>query len=42
MNGVLTGGWAYVWAAYIMTALILTGFSVRAIALFRDARRRER
>ncbi len=42
MNGVITGGWAYIWAAYILTALILVGFTVRAIALFRGALRRER
>ena len=26
MNGVVTGGWAYVWAAYGFTALVLVAY----------------
>lgn len=42
MNGVVSGGWSYVWAAYIISALVLTGFTARAIAIFRAANRRQR
>lgn len=42
MSGVVSGGWAYVWAAYIISAVVLTAFTTRAIVMFRDAARRER
>ena len=42
MNGVVTGGWSYVWAAYIISAVVLAGFTGRAIAIFRGAVRRQR
>ena len=29
MNGVLTGGWAFVWAAYAVSALLIFGYAAR-------------
>jgi heme exporter protein D len=42
MNGIVAGGWAYVWAAYIISALILAGFTARTVAIFRGVARRQR
>jgi hypothetical protein len=39
MNGIVTGGWDFVWAAYIITALVLSAFTGRAWFLERTARR---
>ena len=33
MNGIVHGGWGYVWAAYIATAVVLGGYAVRALVL---------
>ena len=40
--GVITGGWEFVWAAYGVTAVILTGYAVSVIARHRAQRRRGR
>ena len=31
MNGIVHGGWPFVWAAYILSALVLGGYTVRVI-----------
>ena len=41
-GGVVTGGWAYVWAAYIISFVVLTAFTARAITIFKSAARRQR
>ena len=41
MRGVITGGWNYVWAAYIVTVLILGGYVVAVVARYRSAMRRD-
>ena len=38
--GVISGGWEFVWAAYGVTAVILTGYAVSVIARYRAQRRR--
>ena len=35
MTGVIQGGWEFVWAAYAVTAAILTGYAVSVIARYR-------
>ena len=35
MNGILTGGWSFVWAAYSVTATILAAYSIHTILEFR-------
>ena len=37
MNGVVEGGWSFVWAAYSLSALLLAAWGVRALLLLRDA-----
>jgi heme exporter protein CcmD len=39
-QGVITGGWGFVWAAYAVTAAILGGYAVSVIARYRAYRRR--
>jgi heme exporter protein D len=39
VNGIVQGGWPFVWAAYIVTALVLGGYAVHAIIAGRIARR---
>lgn len=39
MSGIVHGGWGYVWGAYIVTALVLGGYALRAFALHRIGRR---
>jgi len=39
-EGVITGGWEFVWAAYGLSAVILTGYAVSVIARYRAQRRR--
>ena len=41
MNGTVTGGWSFVWSAYVITALALGIYTVRAISLFRSASSRK-
>ena len=36
MNGVVTGGWSYVWAAYAITAAVLVIYGVTLITRLRD------
>jgi hypothetical protein len=40
MNGVLNGGWGFVWAAYLISAIVLVSYAGRTIALFRASARR--
>jgi hypothetical protein len=43
MSGVLQGGWEFVIAAYVVTALVLGGYTLSVIARHRAERaRRER
>lgn len=35
MNGILTGGWSFVLAAYIVSGAILVAYSIHAITDFR-------
>ena len=37
--GVISGGWEFVWAAYGVSAVILTGYAVSVIARYRTQRR---
>ena len=39
-DGVIRDGWAFVWAAYAVTALILTGYATSVLVRYRSARRR--
>ena len=39
-SGVISGGWEFVWAAYGVSAVILTGYAVSVIARHRAQRRR--
>jgi heme exporter protein CcmD len=38
--GVISGGWEFVWAAYGVSAVILTGYAASVIARYRAQRRR--
>jgi heme exporter protein D len=38
MNGVLNGGWAFVWAAYAVSALVIFGYAARTFVQNRGAR----
>jgi heme exporter protein CcmD len=38
--GVISGGWEFVWAAYGVSAVILTGYAVSVVARYRAQRRR--
>lgn len=40
MNGIVQGGWPFVWAAYVVTAVIFGGYAVRTILAARAAERR--
>jgi len=39
MNGIVHGGWGYVWAAYLITAVVLGGYAARAFVLHQIGRR---
>ena len=39
MNGIVEGGWAFVYAAYVVTILLLGGYAVRTFVLSRSASR---
>jgi heme exporter protein D len=39
MNGVVSGGWSFVWSAYAITAGVLAVYAIRVIAGFRNASR---
>ena len=40
MNGIVTGGWEFVWAAYALTAIALIAYGVMAVTRSREERRR--
>ena len=40
MNGIVSGGWEFVWAAYILTGISLTAYGVMTITGLREQRRR--
>ena len=40
MDGVVQGGWEFVWAAYIVTALLLGGYIAVVLARYRAERTR--
>lgn len=35
MNGIVSGGWSFVWAAYLVTASILIAYSIHTVRAFR-------
>jgi len=37
--GVIKNGWPFVWAAYTVTALILTGYAMSVFLRYRSARK---
>lgn len=39
MNGIVQGGWPFVWGAYIVSVLVLGGYAVRVILLHRVGKR---
>lgn len=39
MNGIVHGGWPFVWAAYIVSALVLGGYAARTIVLHQIGKR---
>jgi heme exporter protein CcmD len=41
-EGIVTGGWEFVWAAYGLTAAVLVIYTISVIARLRDARRNTR
>jgi len=40
MNGIVVGGWEFVWAAYGLTAMALLSYGVMVITRSREERRR--
>jgi len=42
VNGVLTGGWEFVWGAYGVTAAALVGYTLSLLFRVRSARARKR
>jgi heme exporter protein CcmD len=41
MNGVVGGGWNFVWAAYAVSAIVLGGYALSVIRGFRAAMKKE-
>jgi hypothetical protein len=39
MSGIVQGGWPFVWAAYIVSILVLAGYTARVILLHRVGKR---
>jgi len=37
MNGTVTGGWSFVWSAYMISAAVLGVYAAGTILLFREA-----
>ena len=35
MNGLVSGGWNFVWAAYAITAMVLTVYAIRVFTRFK-------
>ena len=40
MNGIVVGGWEFVWAAYALTAIALFVYGVTVVTRAREERRR--
>ena len=40
MNGIVIGGWEFVWAAYALTAIALIAYGVMTVTRSREERRR--
>ena len=40
MNGIVVGGWEFVWAAYALTAIALLAYGVMVVTRAREERRR--
>jgi heme exporter protein D len=40
MNGIVVGGWEFVWAAYALTAIALLAYGVMTVTRSREGRRR--
>ena len=40
MNGVVVGGWEFVWAAYALTGIAFLTYGVMVVTKVREARRR--
>ena len=36
MNGVVTGGWGFVWSAYIITSVVLLVYGVTLVTRLRE------
>jgi hypothetical protein len=36
MNGIVTGGWGFVWGAYLVSAIVLGAYAVRTIFVCRS------
>ena len=39
-QGVVSGGWEFVWAAYTVTAVLFTGYTISLVARLREGRRK--
>jgi hypothetical protein len=39
MSGIVSGGWPFVWAAYILSALVLGGYATRVLLLHQIGKR---
>ena len=37
MNGIVAGGWSFVWAAYLVSATILITYSIHTVRAFRKS-----
>jgi heme exporter protein D len=37
MNGLVSGGWSFVWAAYAITAFVLATYAIRTFTAARGA-----
>ena len=42
MNGIVTGGWGFVWSAYLVTAILLGAYAASTIVRFRASREERR
>ena len=38
--GVIEGGWGFVWAAYLVTAVVLGGYTISVVLRLRDEQAR--
>lgn len=38
-QGVISGGWQFVWAAYTVTAVIFTAYTISLVARLREGKR---